>query len=125
MRARTTFVAVLITTALMAGCETTPAAPSNLTPGMAKMTIAKGQTTQAEVIEIFGPPDLVTHRDDVQVWTWDKISQDVKVSNDYLYLLVYGGTGQRTRSSSTSTMLIVYFDADDVVLDYRMSTTRF
>ena len=119
MRARATYVAVLITAALMAGCETTPPAP------MAKMTISKGQTTQAEVIEIFGPPDLVTHRDDIQIWTWDKIRQDVKVSNDYLYLLVYGGTGQRTRSSSTSTMLIVYFDADDVVLDYRMSTTRF
>ena len=125
MRARATFVVVLITATLMAGCETTPPAPSNLTPGMAKLTIAKGQTTQAEVVEIFGPPDLVTHRDDVQIWTWDKIRQDVKVSSDYLYLLVYGGTGQRTRSSSTSTMLIVYFDADDVVLDYRMSTTRF
>ncbi len=33
---------------------------SALTPGMTKLTIKKGQTKQAEVMEVFGPPDYVT-----------------------------------------------------------------
>ncbi len=123
MRCKTTLVAVLIM--LAAGCASTPPGPSNLTPGMAKRVIMKGETTQAEVIEVFGPPDLVTHRDDMQIWTWDKIRQDIKQSNDYLALLVYGRQGHKTSSSSTSTMLIVYFDGADVVQDYRMISTRF
>ena len=119
-----TLVAVLMM--LAAGCASPPPpVPSNLTAGMAKKVIMKGQTTQAEVIEVFGPPDLVTHRDDMQIWTWDRIRQDVKQSSDYLALLVYGREGSTTSSSTRTTMLIVYFDADDVVQEYRMITTRF
>ncbi len=123
MRCKFTLVAVLIM--LAAGCASTPLGPSNLTPGMAKKVIMKGQTTQAEVIEVFGPPDLVTHRDDMQIWTWDRIRQDVKQSSDYLALLVYGRQGSTTSSSTRTTMLIVYFDADDVVQEYRMILSRF
>jgi hypothetical protein len=98
---------------------------SNLTAGMAKKAIVKGQTTQAEVTEIFGPPDLVTHKDNMQVWTYDKIRYDVESSNGYLNVLVAGIGGNKARSSSTSTMLIIYFDSNDKVVDYRMSVTRF
>ncbi len=122
MRTSTALAAVLIT--LLAGCAAPPQA-SNLTPGMAKRTIVKGLTRQVEVMEVFGPPDLVTHRDDQEVWTYDKIRNEVRVSNDVLALIVYARTGQKSYSASTSTMLIVYFDANDIVQDYRLSTTRF
>jgi hypothetical protein len=92
---------------------------------MAKKTIIKDQTTQAEVTEIFGPPDLVTHKDNMQVWTYDKIRYDVESSDGYLNVLVAGVGGRKARSSSTSTMLIIYFDSNDKVVDYRMSVTRF
>lgn len=92
---------------------------------MAKQTIVKNETTQAEVIEVFGPPDLVTHRDDVQIWTYDKIRYDIEQSQGYFTVLIAGGGGSRTRSSSTSTMLIVYFNQNDIVTDYRMHLSRF
>jgi hypothetical protein len=112
-----------------AGCAESNKSPipkeSNLTAGMAKKTIVKGQTTQAEVTEIFGPPDLVTHKDNMQVWTYDKIRYDVESSDGYLNVLVAGAGGHKAHSSSTSTMLIIYFDSNDKVIDYRMSVTRF
>ncbi len=89
---------------------------------MAKSTIIKGQTTQAEVMEVFGPPDLVTHKDDLQVWTYDKIAYDVEVTGGQVSLF---RRGTRSRSSSTSTMLIIYFNDSDIVRDYRMNTTKF
>ena len=111
------------------GCHSSGSAeqtsPSNLTPGMAKKTIVKGQTTQAEVTEVFGPPDLVTHRDGTEIWTYDKIRYDVQSSGGYLSVLIAGTSSSRTSSSSVSTMLIIYFDSRDVVTDYRLSTVKF
>ena len=124
---RTPIMTAAVVVLLLAGCShtTRPLSESNLTPGMAKMTIAKGRTTQAQVMEVFGPPDLVTHRDDLQIWTYDKIRYDVESSSGFLYVLLAGKAGQSRRSASTSTMLIVYFDSNDVVREYRMNTTRF
>ena len=111
------------------GCARSNTAPlpteSNLTAGMAKKTIVKGSTTQAEVMEIFGPPDLLTHKDDMQIWTYDKIRYDIESSGNYFTILIYGRESSRARSSSTSTMLIIYFDSNDIVQDYRMNVTRF
>ena len=53
-------VILLLGLAFGTGCNKSNTSPlpseSNLTAGMAKKTIVKGQTTQAEVMEIFGPP---------------------------------------------------------------------
>lgn len=112
------------------GCQSAPrdsqpASQSNLTPGMAKRTMVKGQTTQAEVLEVFGPPDLVTHRDGLEIWTYDKTRYDVQSSGGYFTILIAGAASQRVTSSSVSTMLIVYFDENDVMRDYRLNTVKF
>lgn len=115
---------------LVSGCQNnatreTEPSRSNITAGMAKKSVVKGQTTQADVMEIFGPPDLVTHRDGIQIWTYDKVRYDVQSTSGYLNVLIAGTGSGRTTSSSTSTMLILYFDSRDVVTDYRLNTVRF
>jgi hypothetical protein len=124
---RTIATLVAVSLAVCAGCASSSdnAAESNLTAGMAKRTIVKGQTHQSEVMEVFGPPDLVTHKDDMQVWTYDKISQNIETSSGYLTVLFAGVGSSSTRSQNRSTMLIIYFDSSDVVQDYRMSVTKF
>lgn len=121
------FLSMLLLISLFCGCnaDKNNIRQSNLTAGMAKATITKNQTTQAEVMEVFGPPDLVTHKDDMQVWTYDKIRYDIQSSGSYFTVLLYGTENSRLRSSSTSTMLIIYFDNQDIVRDYRLSVTRF
>ena len=112
----------------LAGCSTPDTAetqPSALTPGTVKRTIVKGETTQAECLEVFGPPDLVTHRDGMQIWTYDKTSYDYEKSGSYFTVILYGVGGDRVRSSSKSTMLILYFDDADIVQDYRLSAVKF
>jgi hypothetical protein len=99
--------------------------PAGLTPGNVKLNLVKGQTTQAQVQEAFGPPDLVTHRDDQQIWTYDKTSYDWDKRSDYWTIIFAGAGGDRVRSSSRSTMLIVYFDQRDVVTDYRLSAVKY
>jgi hypothetical protein len=65
---------------------------SALTPGMVAKSIQKGKTTQAEIMEIFGPPDMVTRSGSGEMWGYDKISRDV----------AEGTTGARVGASSAS-----------------------
>lgn len=115
---------------LLCSCATAPTTQSvykesALTPGMTKMYIKKGETTQAQVIEIFGPPNIVTHRDDLDIWTYDKISREISNSGGYLTILLAGGSTNKSVSRSRSIMLIVYFDQNEIVKDYRLNATQF
>jgi len=98
---------------------------SALTPGMAKKYIYRSKTTQTEVLEIFGPPDLVTHKGGKDVWTYDKISHEVSTSGGYLTILLAGVSGESGRRASRSVMLIIYFDENEVVMDYKLSAAKF
>lgn len=125
MRMRNWLVVGILVTAM--GCATGREAvhPSPLTPGMAKRHIIPGQTTQTEVLEIFGPPDLVTRREGTEVWTYDKISQEVRHGSGYLTILLAGFSRERMSSSNKSIMLVIYFDDRDRVRDYRLSAAKF
>lgn len=50
---------------------------SALTPGMVVKNIQKGKTTQAEIMEVFGPPDMVTRSGSGEMWGYDKVSREV------------------------------------------------
>ena len=81
---------------------------------MVKLKIQKGETTQAEILEVFGPPDQTTHKGDVEVFTYDKISNYMRADRGGLLFYEAGSV----RSSSVSILLILYFDENDVVYDY-------
>ena len=65
------------------------------------LQISKGVTTQEEVIEFYGPPDETSFkvdmvRDYIEIWTYDSIW--------------------------TTKSLVLYFDSNDTVFDYRFSS---
>lgn len=127
--------AILVSISLTAGC--TQSRPSSLTPGAAKKHIVPGKTTQAEVIEVFGTPNVITRKDGGEMWVYDKVS-----SQQTTAALGAGGLGGgsgssgfggggvggavgSTERSETTVMLIIYFDGQDVVRDYKISQTKF
>lgn len=118
-----------------AGCS--DAKSSALTPGGAKKSIQIGVTTQAEVIEVFGTPNVITRKDGGEMWVYDKVSSKTTTA-------VFGGGGigggagssgfgggglgggvGSTERSETTIMLIIYFDENDTVRDYKLSQTKF
>ena len=111
-----------------AACQSAPkddAQSAALSSGAVKMKIVKGETTQTQIVEAFGTPDLVTHKDGQDVWTYDKTTYDYQKESSYLTVLFAGSGGDRVRSSSRSTLLIIYFDDRDVVSDYRLSALKY
>ena len=87
--------------------------------------MTKGKTSQAEVQEAFGTPDLVTHKDGQEIWTYDKTTYEYERRSDYATAIFFGQSGDRVRSNSKSTLLMVYFNDKDIVTDYRLSAIKY
>lgn len=126
---------------------------SSLTPGMIKKHIVLKKSTQTEVMEIFGPPDMITKTGNGEMWGYDKVSREVAQAAVGASSGIGGGGGaglfgagsgvlggvlggigggygktsqQSQRSESTTTVfLLLYFNDDGVVIDYKLSTTKF
>lgn len=122
-----------------AGCYTAPrtgdeSQKSNLTAGMVKIQIIKGETTQAEVLEIFGAPNIVTkNRGDDEVWNYSRMSFESTSSSGTILGIFWtglaAGAASGSRASSTATTksfdLILIFDENDIVKDYSVIAASF
>ncbi len=112
---------------LLCGCASVqPVEKSNLTPGMAKAKIIQGQTTQNEILEIFGPPNIITkNKSGNEVWTYDKVSIESGASEVHGTLLVLGGAGVRSATSSRTFTLMIEFDGSNIVKDFSYRSSAF
>ena len=123
---------------------------SNLTAGMVKKYVKVGEATQADILTVFGAPNIITRdKDNNEVWTYDRQSiasaSEVAewnaagrvgaVAGGLVGSTAVGGgasiggsSGKGSTagqvSSATFTLMIKY-DEHDVVQDYRMMATQF
>ena len=125
----------LLSLLMVVGCS--DAKPSAITPGGAKKYIKPGETTQAEVVEVFGTPNVITRKDGGEMWVYDKVSS--KTTSAAFGAGGLGGGGGHdgfgggglaggvasSERSETTVMLIIYFNEQDIVRDYKISQTKF
>jgi hypothetical protein len=107
----------------MVSCKSSAPQPerSKLTVGEVKRQITKGFTTQAEVVSLFGSPNLVSkNRDDKEVWAYNKMSFDSSRASSGASLILIGGSKATSSTTSKSMDLIITFDKNDVVEDYKV-----
>jgi hypothetical protein len=87
---------------------------SNLTAGQVSLTLKKGITTQTEVVETFGAPNLVTQNSDgEEVWTYQKHATVANASSNSTYatIILAGGSSKASgfeQSSRTITLIIKF-----------------
>jgi len=116
---------------LISGCATFPQSKepvekSNLTAGTIKAQIVKGKTTQAEILKLFGSPNLVTkNRDNNEVWNYNRMSFESKVGEDGGTLILWGGSRAMSTTTTRSFDLIIEFDDKDVVKDYSIISAQY
>ncbi|MBN2779737.1 MAG: hypothetical protein JXQ74_01585 [Alphaproteobacteria bacterium] len=129
-------LSLIVSSVLLTGCmqsqpEQQPAPQkSNLTYGTVKSQIVKGQTTQTEVIQMLGSPNMVSKtKGGDEVWTYSKQSYDSSsASSAYGVGLIFAGFsgGKSNRSSTVSTFdLMITFDKNDVVKDYSVVSSQY
>ena len=103
-----------------------PVQRGNLTAGMVKTTIIKGETIQNDILEVFGAPNIITkNKSGNEVWTYEKMSVESGSSVVVGTAIIVSGAGSRTSSSSRTFTLMIEFDDNDVVKDYRYRSSAF
>lgn len=119
---------------LVGGCATQlPTASSSQNPytqGNVTLKLKKGITTQHQVAEVFGAPNIVTQDSDGdQVWIYqkDNVTVESGSTSNYFTILI-SGAGSRTRGyqqSSRTMTLTIHFDKNDRVKDFKSMSTSF
>lgn len=119
---------VLLNILIIIGCatypETQPKQKSNLTVGTVKSQIVKGETTQAQILQLFGAPNLVTlNKNENEVWNYNRMSFDSMGANASMFL----GFGSKaiTTSTTSSFDLILIFDDKDIVINYSIISASY
>lgn len=133
-----TLSAVLLTPQIAVAAD----AQNNLTQGMVQMTLQVGKTSQVEVLETFGAPNISTLDSQGQeVWVYERQATVTSSSSSGFsigMLLgaggsdVAGGAGLgfgKSKSNSSQTQrtmtLIIKFDAAKKVVDFKSRSSSF
>lgn len=103
---------------------------SALTQGNVQMNLAVGKTTKAEVLEVFGAPNITTRDGSGQeVWSYQRhatVSQSSSSSSFFTILLAGTSSSAAGFSQTSRTMtLIIKFGPSDIVSDFRSRTSDF
>jgi hypothetical protein len=102
--------------------EQEPTQQNNLTFGIVKSKIIKGQTTQDEILKIFGSPNIITkNRDNDEAWNYSRMSY----SSDGTSAIFWSGSRAMSTATTASFDLIIIFDKNDVVKDYSVISAKF
>ena len=121
------FVLSILLSCAPYGAQNQPVQKSNLTAGTVKKEIIKNKTTQAEIIQLFGSPNLMTmDSDGNEVWNYNRMSYSTTTSSDDVLILWGWGGSRSMRSSTTQSFdLIIVFDKRNVVRDYRVISAAY
>ncbi len=123
------FLYLLLFTLLVFSCssnQTQSKQKSNLTFATIKKHIIKNKTSQAEVIELLGSPNITSKtKNGREVWTYSRQSTDSKAGGSG-WTAIFAGSSQAYNTSSSSTFdLIIKFNKKDIVVDYSIVSSQF
>ena len=111
------------------GCNNRTVVPkqkSNLTVGMIKTKVVKGETSQEEIMRTFGAPNMVTkNRSNNEVWSYNKMSTEASASGHNTSLIVYGSSSAVASRTTSSFDWIIVFDENDIVKDYSLISSSY
>ena len=125
---------------------TQPPAPSNLSYGLVKSQVRKGETTQLELVQLFGAPNITSlDSDGIETWVYEKTVTQTDVQSQsaaaqgaanlglFFSSVAVGGnasgsqstTGGSATTSVRSITVIVKFAPNQTVSDYRVRASYF
>lgn len=120
---------------LLLGCASTAQQPvttrnSELTHGNVQLSLRVGETTQTQVLEAFGAPNITSiDASGQEVWTYQRHATVAQSSSseNFWTIVIAGGSKQASGFEQTSrTMtLIIKFNDRKVVSDFRSRTSNF
>lgn len=91
-----------------------------------KKTVVKGKTTQADIVQYLGSPNIVTKNPKGnEVWTYTRQPYNPDSGGFGGGVVLYGGDKVASSSKSTNFDIVFTFDRNDVVDDYSIVSSQF
>ncbi|MBC6445182.1 MAG: hypothetical protein GDA50_07135 [Alphaproteobacteria bacterium GM202ARS2] len=133
-------IVVLCMAGVLSACvyrEAEPVGGLGATPythGQVQLTLKKGVTTQADVLEVFGAPNVATTDSSGQeLWTYQKYAQVSRASSSsegfaWTIFLLGGGSRRANAEAGTSSRtltLLIRFDKRGIVDDFKSRASSF
>jgi len=150
------FMACMLTALAATGCQsarttqvagnTAQSTPSPQSYGYFTAKVEKGVTTQADLMELFGGPNISTlDSDGTETWVYEKTSSSTEIATQtgtnkklreldlFFGLGLYGTGSDKTHTTSTTTVtrsiktltVIIKFDADKTVSEFSARAAYF
>jgi hypothetical protein len=118
---------LLLVLIVLGGCAAQePAQKSSLTYDAVKKNIVKGKTSETEIVQMLGSPNIVTRSSTGdEIWTYSKQSVNQESGGFGRGLLLFGGSKAFSTTASNTFDLILTFDRNDVVRDYSVVSSQF
>jgi outer membrane protein assembly factor BamE (lipoprotein component of BamABCDE complex) len=98
---------------------------SGITHGTVQLNLRNGVTTQTEVLEKFGSPNITTTDGEMEVWTYQKHGTTSKSSGAGGSLILIGGSTSGFSQNSRSMTLIIKFNKDKIVDEFNSRYSSF
>jgi outer membrane protein assembly factor BamE (lipoprotein component of BamABCDE complex) len=127
------FLSIFITNCAIPMSNRAVADSNDFTLGKVQSQLTKGMSA-AEVVSLFGSPNLVTStKDGGESWTYDKISQESEASSrsgmgagssGNFFGFLTGGKAKSSRESKNLTLMIK-FDSNDTVTDFKYQSVKY
>lgn len=126
--------------------ESDPSTASALSYGMVTSQVQKGETTQLDLIELFGSPNISTYDSaGIETWVYERsVTQtDIQTESEsaqgaanlsLFFSVAQGGAGasaqrsggqSKVSASLRSITVIIKFAADGTVSDYKVRSSQF
>ncbi len=125
--------ALLVSSTIVSSCRSATNNTTNdttLTQANIVLNLKKGETTQAEVLNAFGAPNIITtDASGNEVWSYQRNSMSAQTSSDGFYATIvlagYNSGGGGYNQSTRTATLIIKFGADKKVTDFKFMSTSF
>ena len=138
-RARVAHILFSAVLAALVACASGPGERRDpLSAGTAKLVLKPGETTQAEVLETFGGPNIVTgNAEGAETWTYDRMAYDTRSKSGGAAFAGAGlaggavplagtawGRASKTSSSSRTATLFLYWE-EGVLKDFKYRSATY
>tara|TARA_B100000029_G_scaffold473677_1_gene515297 strand:+ start:12871 stop:13266 length:396 start_codon:yes stop_codon:yes gene_type:complete len=119
---------------LILGCAANNSEVNRLTLGTVQKTVYKG-ANQNEIMEALGSPNIITSNSSgKEVWTYDRISKEVQTNSGVVITWwnpiswitgIFSGSSSRSSSTSKSITILITFDNNKLVSEFKYQRLRF
>ncbi|MBN2068362.1 MAG: hypothetical protein JW739_01885 [Opitutales bacterium] len=109
------------------GCQSIDADQHDpLTHGNVTLHLRQGVTSQADVLELFGAPNIATvNSEGNEVWTYQRHATVTKASNSYSTIVLLGASTSGFSESSRTMTLIIKFNKEKIVSEFKSMSSNF